>query len=187
MDVYELPPGDASPEVVNAVVEIPKGTRNKIEYDPGDGVFRLDRVLHSPVHYPGDYGFIPGTLAEDGDALDIIVLVTDPTFTGCVLEARPVGVLVMRDEKGRDEKILAVPQRDPRYEETTDIASLPGHLLREIEHFFDIYKELEGKPTATLGWEPGRKARTIIRESARRREEHGGSGGASSGAVGGGE
>jgi len=169
MEIYELSPGADSPEVVNAVVEIPKGTRNKIEYDPEDGVFRLDRVLHSPVHYPGDYGFIPGTLAEDGDALDIIVLVTDPTFTGCVLEARPVGALVMRDEKGRDEKILAVPQRDPRYQETADISNLPGHLLREIEHFFDIYKELEGKATATLGWEPGRKARSIIRESARRR------------------
>ncbi len=168
MDIYELSPGDDSPEVVNAVVEIPKGTRNKIEYDPEDGVFRLDRVLHSPVHYPGDYGFIPGTLAEDGDALDIIVLVTDPTFTGCVLEARPVGALVMRDEKGRDEKILAVPQRDPRYQETADISNLPGHLLREIEHFFDIYKDLEGKATATLGWEPGRKARSIIRESERR-------------------
>lgn len=170
MEIYELPPGNDSPEVVNAVVEIPKGTRNKIEYDPDDGVFRLDRVLHSPVHYPGDYGFIPGTLAEDGDALDIIVLVTDPTFTGCVLEARPVGVLVMRDEKGRDEKVLAVPQRDPRYEETADISNLPGHLLREIEHFFDVYKELEGKSTATLGWEPGRKARSIIREAARRKE-----------------
>ena len=171
MDIYDLPPGEESPEVVNAVVEIPKGTRNKIEYDPEDDVFRLDRVLHSPVHYPGDYGFIPGTLAEDGDALDIIVLVTDPTFTGCVLEARPVGALVMRDEKGRDEKILAVPQRDPRYEETADISNLPGHLLREIEHFFDIYKELEGKATATLGWEPGRKARSIIRESTRRKRE----------------
>lgn len=185
MDIYDLSPGDDSPEVVNVVVEIPKGTRNKIEYDPADGVFRLDRVLHSPVHYPGDYGFIPGTLAEDGDALDIIVLVTDPTFTGCVLEARPVGALVMRDEKGRDEKILAVPQRDPRYRETTDISNLPGHLLREIEHFFDIYKELEGKATATLGWEPGRKARSIIRDSERRRREASGEPG--QGKSGGGE
>ena len=92
MDFYEMPPGAEAPEIVNVIVEIPKGTRNKIEYDPTDRVFRLDRVLYSPVYYPGDYGFIPGTLSKDGDALDVLVLVTDPTFTGCVLQARPIGV-----------------------------------------------------------------------------------------------
>jgi hypothetical protein len=110
MDFYEMPPGNEAPEIVNVIVEIPKGTRNKIEYDPTDRVFRLDRVLYSPVYYPGDYGFIPGTLSKDGDALDVLVLVTDPTFTGCVLQARPIGVLEMRDEKGFDEKILTVPR-----------------------------------------------------------------------------
>jgi inorganic pyrophosphatase len=125
MDFYEMPPGTEVPEVVNVIVEIPKGTRNKIEYDPTDRVFRLDRVLYSPVYYPGDYGFIPGTLSKDGDALDVLVLVTDPTFTGCVLQARPIGVLEMRDEKGFDEKILAVPAHDPRFDEISDLSNLP--------------------------------------------------------------
>ena len=105
MNLYHLPLGEDAPYVVPVVIEIPKGTRNKIEYDPQHGVFRLDRVLYSPVHYPGDYGFIPQTLSEDGDALDALVIITDPTFTGCVIMAQPLGVLVMEDDKGQDEKI----------------------------------------------------------------------------------
>lgn len=169
MSLYDLAPGDSAPDVVNVVVEIPKGTRNKIEFDPTDAVFRLDRVLYSPVHYPGDYGFIPGTLSPDGDALDVLVLVTDPTFTGCVLSARPIGVLEMRDEAGVDEKVLAVPERDPRFRELRNLSDLPGHLLKEIEYFFEVYKDLEGKETALLGWEPAEKARQIIREAIHRK------------------
>lgn len=168
MGLYDLPPGSRAPEVVNVVVEIPKGTRNKIEFDPRDGVFRLDRVLHSPMQYPGDYGFIPGTLSPDGDALDVIVLVTDPTFTGCVLSARVIGALEMRDEKGIDEKILAVPERDPRFGETQDLPDLQGHLLKELEYFFEVYKDLEGKETAILGWRPAEVAHGIIREAIER-------------------
>lgn len=165
MSVYELPPGDEAPTIVNVVVEIPKGTRNKIEYDPAAAVFRLDRVLYSPVHYPGDYGFIPGTLSNDGDALDALVLVTDPTFTGCVLQARPIGVLEMRDEMGYDEKILTVPAHDPRFEEIGDISHLPDHLLTEVQYFFEVYKDLEGKETALLGWHPKKVAFERIRQS----------------------
>jgi inorganic pyrophosphatase len=165
MNFYEMPPGTEAPEIVNVIVEIPKGTRNKIEYDPTDRVFRLDRVLYSPVYYPGDYGFIPGTLSKDGDALDVLVLVTDPTFTGCVLRARPIGVLEMRDEKGFDEKILAVPANDPRFDEISDLSNLPDHLLTEVQYFFEVYKDLEGKETALLGWHPKKVAHEWIRRA----------------------
>lgn len=162
MSLEDLSPGAGAPHVISVVVEIPKGSRNKIEYDHTNDVFRLDRILYSPVHYPGDYGFVPGTLSDDGDPLDALVLVTDPTFTGCVISARPIGVLLMTDEKGQDEKILAVPERDPRFEEMSDLSDLPRHLLKELEHFFGVYKDLEDKATAVLGWEPVPRARQII-------------------------
>ncbi len=165
MGFEDLSAGKGAPHVVNVVVEIPKGSRNKIEFDSELGVFRLDRILHSPVHYPGDYGFIPGTHSPDGDPLDALVLVTDATFTGCVLSARPIGVLLMSDEKGQDEKVLAVPERDPRYEEVSDLRDLPRHVLKELEHFFGVYKDLEGKETAVLGWEPVLRAQQIIRQA----------------------
>ncbi len=167
MEYYRLPPGDEAPRIVNVVVEIPKGTRNKIEFDPELGVFRLDRVLYSPMQYPGDYGFVPGTLSPDGDALDVVVLVTDPTFTGCVLSARVIGVLEMRDEAGIDEKILAVPEGDPRFAETQELADLPQHLLKELEYFFEVYKDLEGKETAILGWQAAAHAHAIVEEAVR--------------------
>jgi inorganic pyrophosphatase len=162
MSLENLSPGAAPPHVISVVVEIPKGSRNKIEYDHDNDVFRLDRILYSPVHYPGDYGFVPGTLSDDGDPLDALVLVTDPTFTGCLISARPIGVLLMTDEKGQDEKILAVPERDPRFEEMSDLSDLPRHLLKELEHFFGVYKDLEDKATAVLGWESVPRARQII-------------------------
>ncbi|NIR45557.1 MAG: inorganic diphosphatase [Gemmatimonadetes bacterium] len=162
MSIEALNAGDRAPEIVNVVVEIPKGTRNKIEFDHELEVFRLDRVLHSPVSYPGDYGFIPGTLSPDGDPLDALVLVTDPTFTACVLSARPIAILMMTDEKGQDEKVLAVPDEDPRFEEVTDIDDLPAHLLKEVQYFFDNYKALEGKESAVLGWEHVGRAREVI-------------------------
>jgi inorganic pyrophosphatase len=169
MNLKELGPGPNPPRVVHAVVEIHQGGRNKYEYDARHEVFRLDRVLYSSVHYPGDYGFIPGTLAEDGDPLDILVMTTEPTFTGCLLETRPVGLFHMRDEKGRDEKILAVPIRDPRYDQIQEIEHVPPHFLPEVEHFFKVYKDLEGKRVAVLGWE-GREAaeRTILAAIERR-------------------
>jgi inorganic pyrophosphatase len=165
MSLYDLPTGPAAPDIVSVVVEIPKGSRNKVEYDAEADVFRLDRVLHSPVHYPGDYGFIPRTLSADGDPLDALVLVTDPTFTGCVLSARPIAILLMTDEKGQDEKVLAVPDKDPRFEEVEDIDDLPAHLLKEVEYFFQVYKELEGKETAVMGWEHVVTAKKVIREA----------------------
>lgn len=166
MHLAELPPGDRLPQVVNMVVEIPRGTSNKVEYDTALGAFRLDRVLYSPVHYPGDYGFIPRTLADDGDPVDIIALVTVPTFPGCVMAVRPLGMLAMQDEKGRDEKIVAVPESDPRFDDLASVDDLSPHRRRELEYFFDIYKELEGKESAVLGWRPRADAHEAIRRAA---------------------
>ena len=143
------------------IVEIPKNSANKFEYDGKLGVFRLDRALYSPMHYPGDYGFIPGTLAEDGDPLDVIVL-GDPTFTGCLIEVRPVGVLYMMDKNEHDQKILAVPANNPRYDSIHTIDQIFPHLKREIEHFFSIYKELQGVKTEMNGWGGPKEARRLI-------------------------
>lgn len=151
--------------IVEVFVEIPKASRNKYEYDPKSGTFRLDRVLYSSVHFPTDYGFIRETLAEDGDPLDILVLVEEPTFPGCLLPARPIGALHMRDEEGTDWKILAVPAVDPRFKDIRELGQVPEHWLREIEHFFAIYKDLEGKETEVLGWDGLAAAEEIIRRA----------------------
>src|SRR5258707_15813967 len=139
------------PERVNAVIEVPVGNVNKYEYDKDLRVFRLDRPLFSSVHYPCEYGFVPSTLSGDGDALDILVLTPAPTFSGCVLEARPVGVLKIVDQGLHDEKILAVAESSPIHHEVRDYRDLARHVLREIEHFFSVYKELEGKRTVVKG------------------------------------
>jgi inorganic pyrophosphatase len=144
------------------IVEIPKNSANKFEYDGKLGVFRLDRALYSPMHYPGDYGFIPGTLAEDGDPLDVLTLVTEPSFTGCLIEVRPVGVLYMVDKNEQDQKILAVPNNNPRYDSIHTIDQIFPHLKREIEHFFSIYKELQGTKTEINGWGGPKEARRLI-------------------------
>lgn len=166
--LYDIDPGPQCPEIVRMIVEIPKDSSNKYEYDGKLGIFRLDRALYSPVHYPGDYGFVPGTRAEDDDPLDIMVMVDEPSFSGCLMEVRPVGVLHMVDEHGPDQKILAVPDRNPRYDEIHTIDQIFPHVRRELEHFFDIYKELEGKRAETRGWRGPREARQAILESRQR-------------------
>ena len=157
------------PEVtVNVMIEIPKGSRNKYEYDKTRKVLKFDRMLFSAVHYPSDYGFIWDTLAQDGDALDALVLVWEPTFPGCMIEARPVGLFKMWDEKGPDEKILCVPIGDPFWNHIRELSDVPPHLLKEIEHFFSIYKELEKKKTGVEGWKDKAAALEIIRQSRER-------------------
>jgi len=152
-------------DLIEVVVEIPRGSRNKYELDKALGVMRLDRVLYSSVHYPTDYGFITGTLALDGDALDALVVVDEPTFPGCHVIARPIGVLDMRDEKGPDQKILAVPVGDPRYADMYDIKDIGQHWLKEIENFFQTYKALEPKWTEVVGWEDAAMALRVINEA----------------------
>ena len=136
----DLVPGPSVPEVVYAVIEIPKGSRNKYEYDKDMEAFALDRVLYSPFHYPAEYGIIPQTLYDDGDPMDIIVLMEQPTFPGCVIETRPIGIMRMIDGDDNDDKILGVPINDPRFKDVNDIDDVPKHLLDEIAHFFKEYK-----------------------------------------------
>jgi inorganic pyrophosphatase len=163
--LYHIDPGPECPELVRMIVEIPKNSANKYEYDGKLGVFRLDRALYSPVHYPGDYGFIPGTMAPDGDPMDVLALVEEPSFPGCLIEVRPVGILNMIDQDATDQKIVAVPNRNPRYDQVHTLDQIFAHVRREIEHFFTIYKELEGRVTATLGWGGPPEARKAIVDS----------------------
>ena len=157
-----LPVGAKSPELVNAVIEIPLEGISKYEYDKELHVFRLDRNLFSPVHYPGDYGFIPSTLGDDGDPLDVLVLVDTPSFPGCLQEVRPIGVLEMIEKGQGDEKILAVGEGNPRYNDVNEYSEIYPHILREITHFFSIYKDLEGKRVEVRGWRDSAYAKTVI-------------------------
>jgi len=158
----ELPVGERAPEVFRAVIEIPKGGTQKFEYDKQLHVFKLDRNLHSPVHYPGDYGFIPSTLSDDGDPLDVLVLVPDASFPGCVQEVRPIGLLEMLDQGTLDEKVLAVGKNNPRYTNVWNYTDMYPHLLKEITHFFAIYKDLEGKRVEVKGWHDAAYARDRV-------------------------
>ena len=158
----DLDPGPECPAIVRMIVEIPKGSTNKYEYDIELGVFRLDRTLYSPVHYPGDYGFVPGTLAADGDPLDVLALVEEPSFPGCLMEVRPIGIINMIDQQQKDLKVLAVPNRDPRYDQIQTLDQVFPHVRREIEHFFNIYKELEGRATSAVGWGDRDEAERVI-------------------------
>jgi inorganic pyrophosphatase len=152
------------------MIEIPKGSRNKYEFDKEKKMLKSDRMLFSVVHYPSDYGFILDTLAQDGDSLDALVLVWEPTFPGCIIEAIPIGLFKMWDEKGPDEKILCVPVSDPFWNYIESLSDVPPHLLKEIEHFFSIYKELEKKKTGVEGWESRESAIKVIPEFQQRWE-----------------
>jgi inorganic pyrophosphatase len=167
MDLWkDLPVGENPPEEINVVIEIPKGSRNKYEYDHDTNIFKLDRVIYSPFYYDwGDYGFIPKTFCEDGDPGDVFVLMDRPTFPGCLIEARPVGLMVMIDSGDPDSKILAVPSKDPKFSHIKDIKDLSPHLLREIEHFFSHYKDLQGKKVEVKEWRGAEEAKKWIKDS----------------------
>jgi inorganic pyrophosphatase len=158
-----------SDQLIDVIVEIPRGSRNKYEYDHERHLIRLDRRLFSATFYPADYGFVPDTLAEDGDPLDALVLLDEPTFPGCLVEARPVGVFWMTDEHGPDAKIITVANGDPMWEAVTNLDQLPSHLADEIAHFFDVYKDLEpGKQTTVRGFEDAAAAWEEIERSRQR-------------------
>ncbi|MDE1163069.1 MAG: inorganic diphosphatase [Acidobacteriaceae bacterium] len=161
----ELPVGSKAPELVNAVIEIPADGVTKYEYDKELHVFKLDRNLFSPVHYPGDYGFIPSTLGDDGDPLDVLVLVDTPSFPGCLQEVRPIGALEMIDGGEGDEKVLCVGSANPRYKDVYDYSDIYPHILKEITHFFSIYKDLEGKTVEVKGWRDAQFARELVVKS----------------------
>jgi inorganic pyrophosphatase len=148
---------------VNALIEIPQGSRNKYEYDEELGVIALDRTLYSAVHYPTDYGFVPGTRGPDGDRIDVMVMVEESVFPGCLVRVRLIGVMAIRKSGGEPEhKLLAVPVDEPRFAEYRDIADIPKHLLGEIEHFFEVYKDLEGSEIHSLGWEGAERAEAVL-------------------------
>jgi inorganic pyrophosphatase len=154
-------------EVV-VVVEIPRGSRNKYEYDPGLDAIVLDRRLFTSTVYPADYGFVDGTCGEDGDPLDALVLVGDPTFPGCRIRGRAVAVFRMVDEKGRDDKLVCVPLRDPMWSDVADVGDIREAFRAEVEQFFRIYKELEGLPTRTAGFGDRAEAVQVLREARMR-------------------
>jgi inorganic pyrophosphatase len=145
-------------ETIEVLIEIPRGSRNKYEVDHTTGRIRLDRRLFAATTYPTEYGFIPNTLAEDGDPLDVLVLTEDPTFPGCWIDARPVGVMWMEDEAGPDAKVICVEPSEPRWRSVEDVSDLPDEILAEIKHFFDIYKDLEPEKFSVTGEFEGQKS-----------------------------
>lgn len=163
--VFGAIPPTSNPDTVNVIVEIPKGSMNKYEIDKELGVIKLDRVLFSAVHYPGDYGIIPQTSGGDGDPLDVLVLVTYPTFPGALIEAAPIGVLRTVDSGDVDDKIIAVPIGDVRFKDMRNIGDVNKALLDEISNFFATYKQLEGKEVEILGYEGANDAKRIIAEA----------------------
>jgi len=168
MSLLDITIGEDSPEVFNVVVEIRKGSHNKYEFDDKTGVFRLDRVLYSPLFYPADYGFIPQTRSWDGDHLDAIILSDEPLFSGSVVEVRPIGLLKMTDSGKEDFKILGVQADNPRYKNIQDIKNITaedGKILEEIAHFFQIYKKPEEKEVVIIGWEGAESAKKEIRQA----------------------
>lgn len=162
------PSGGDDASTIDVFVEVPMGSRNKYEWDFARRTFVLDRMLFTAVRYPGDYGFVPGTLASDGDHLDAVVILGEPTFPGCTVRARVLGMLDMADDKGPDEKLLTVADHDPRWEDLHELEDVPGHLRDEIAHFFSIYKDLEQKLVEVRGWR-GRTAALAALAAARER------------------
>jgi len=157
-------PAQPEPGLINVLIEIPAGSKNKYEFDKDMGAFILDRVLYASVKYPYDYGFVPNTLADDGDPLDGMVIMDQPTFPGCVIASRPIGMLEMIDGGDRDEKILCVPAEDPRYEQVKSLDDIASHRLDEIAEFFRTYKNLEKKVTEILGWQNVDKVNPLVEQ-----------------------
>jgi inorganic pyrophosphatase len=155
----------------DVLIEIPRGSRNKYEYDFELKRMRFDRMLFSSMMYPADYGFIPETLALDGDPLDVLVLVNEPTFPGCVMEVKPIGVFHMADDKGPDEKVICVPVSDPIWNKLNDLSDVNPHLIKEIEHFFQVYKDLENKKVDVEGWGDVNEAKEILMKCTNRFNE----------------
>ncbi len=165
---HDISPGEKAPHELNAIIEIPKGSQNKYEIDKDTGILKMDRVLFSPMIYPGDYGFVPQTLAEDNDPLDVLVMITNPTYPGTLIETRPIGVMHMEDNGERDDKIICVPVHDIRMESFNDIDDIKDAIRQETAHFFQVYKELEGKKVVIGGWDDAKEAKRIINESIQR-------------------
>ncbi len=155
-------PGRLPDGSVNVFVECPRGSRTKYEFNEDLGVMVLDRTLHAAVYFPAGYGFVPGTRSSDGERLDALVLGDEPAFPGCLARVRLLGVLAIATGHGSEDKLLGAPVGEPRFAEYQDVVDLPSHLLKEIEHFFEVYRQLEGKDMASLGWDGAERARTVL-------------------------
>ena len=152
----------------DAIIEIPRGSRNKYEMDHETGRIRFDRVLYSPMFYPADYGFVENTLGLDGDSIDVLVFLTEPTVPGCVIEVKTIGVLKMSDDKGQDEKLICVPVADPTWNQLENITDMNPHTLKEVEHFFRVYKDLENKTTTIEGYGDKAEAEQLLQDARER-------------------
>ena len=161
---HRVNPSDIKPEKFLACIEIPQGSKNKYELDKYSGALKLDRILYTSTHYPHNYGFIPKTLADDGDALDVLVISSEPIVPLALVDCRPIGLLEMIDGGSKDAKILAVAINDPVYNQITNINQIYDHVLREIKHFFSVYKELEGKSTVIDKVDGPETAQKIIQD-----------------------
>jgi inorganic pyrophosphatase len=162
---HDVPLGDKAPDEINVIIEIPRGSANKYEIDKETGLIALDRVMHTAQVYPIDYGFSPQTLWEDGDALDVMVLATEPLLPGILVRVRPVGVMRMIDDGESDYKVIGVPVKDPRFDSVKDIGDVNEHTLKTIRHFFETYKHLQNKKVEVSGWGDAGEARSAIDKS----------------------
>ncbi|OHA60189.1 MAG: inorganic pyrophosphatase [Candidatus Vogelbacteria bacterium RIFOXYD1_FULL_46_19] len=160
---HDVPAG--TPDELNVIIEIPKLSRIKYELDKDTGLIHVDRVLYSPMHYPTNYGFVPQTLWPDGDPLDVLVMSHEPFVPGCLVKARPIGVMEMTDDGDSDAKVLSVPIKDPRYNYVKDITDLDTHTLEEIKHFFKVYKDLQKKEVIVADWRNASEAKRDIERS----------------------
>ncbi len=154
-----------TPDVMNVIIEIPKFSKNKYEIDKETGIIALDRVMHSSQDYPFDYGFVPQTLFDDGDALDVVLITTHPLAPGILVKARPVAIMEMIDGGDRDDKVIAVPVDDPRFDEVHDIADLNKHFIKETTHFFETYKKVQNKEVKIGEWHGAAKAKDAFTRS----------------------
>lgn len=159
---HDIAPGKKIPEEINVIIEIPKGSKNKYEIDKATGLIALDRALHTAQDYPFDYGFMPQSLWDDGDALDVVLLTTYPLFPGVLVAARPVAIMHMTDSGEGDDKVIAVPVHDPRWEEVRDVSDINKHTLKELEHFFMTYKKIQGKEVGVTGFSGVDKAYAAV-------------------------
>lgn len=163
--LHDIPPGDK--ESLNVIIEIPKLSRVKYELDKESGLIKFDRVLYSPMHYPANYGFVPQTLWDDGDPLDVLVLGHEALVPCCLIKVRPIGVLEMNDSGENDAKVLAVPENDPRYKNTKTIGDLEPHFLDEIKHFFGVYKDLQKKEVRVGEWQGPEAAMAAVEKATK--------------------
>ena len=172
MDLSQIPA--CAEDGIHVVVEIPKESENKFEYDKELGVITLDRVLDASIRYPTEYGFVPSTRSSDGELLDCMVMVERSTFPGCLIKARLIGVLTITHSSGLPEhKLLAVPLDDPHFDEYHDVSDLPDYRLKEIVHFFDVYKDLEGSDITVGGWEGSERAQQVLDEAVQSAQKEG--------------